>query len=162
VEENKIKINLLFNLLYKYTMSETIEYLFDNVGPQVSNILKFVLTQDPIKVAIGMSLGLAFTKVGTSVIDSFIKPLVQIFLHLFSKSGFTYNIYGVTFSIGSIIEQIIVFIIFITLLYYFVIIPVGNLKAKYNINVQTSTCPYCYTLVNPEATRCQACTSQLK
>jgi large conductance mechanosensitive channel len=142
-------------------MADTIGYLFDNVGPQVSNILKFLLIQDSIKVAIGMALGLAFTNLGTTVIGSFIRPMVQTFLHMFSKTGFTYHIFGSTFSVGTILEQILIFIIFVIIVYYLIIIPINNLKVKYNINPQTVACPYCTTLISPEATRCPACTSQL-
>ncbi len=132
-----------------------------SISKETINILKFILIQDPIKVAIGMALGLSVKTFFTQVTDEFIKPLVTLFLHLFSKSGFNYTVFGQQFGIGNVIEQLVVFVLFIVLMYYGVIKPINNLKEKYNIEQKSVKCPYCTTLISPEATRCPACTSQL-
>ena len=136
--------------------------LFDNLSPQLTNVLKFILIQDPVKIAIGFSLGLALSKIFTEIIDDTIRPLVQIFLKLFSKTGFKYTLYGSTFDFGKILEQLLAFFIFILVLYYGFIQPVSELKKDFNIDQDTVSCPYCKTLINENAIKCPACTSELK
>ena len=140
---------------------EQTELIFDNISPAFTNILKFLLVQDPVKIAIGLALGFSLSKIFTEVISDLITPLIHIFLHFFSESGFNYNILGSSFNIGKIFEQLIVFFIFIIVLYYGFVVPINKLKEKYNIEQKSVQCPYCKTLINNLATKCPACTSNL-
>ena len=142
-------------------MEQPYEYLLDGISPAFTNILKFLLIQDPVKIAVGFALGLSISNVFTEIIGNLIKPIIHLILHFFSKSGFNYNILGTSFNIGNMFEQIIIFFIFILVLYYGFIVPINNLKTKYNITQQTFKCPYCTTLISPTATRCPACTSDI-
>ena len=135
---------------------------FKYLSPKLKNVLNFILVQDPVKVAVGLSLGLALTKIFTEIIDGTIRPLVQVFLKLFSESGFKYVLSGSTFDIGKVLEQLIAFFIFIIVLYYGFVEPINNLKKEYNIDQKTKQCEYCKLLINPNATRCPNCTSELK
>ena len=117
------------------------------IQESLNNLIKFILLQDPVKIAIGFALGMAFSKIGLSIISNVINPIVH-----FKLSEFKFK---------DIIEQIITLFIFILILYYFVIVPINNLKDRYNINVKTAMCPYCKSLINPSATKCSSCTSQL-
>lgn len=141
---------------------EPIQLFYDNISPEFMNILKFILIQDPVKIAIGMALGLSISKIFTEIIGDLIKPLIHVFLNIFSKTGFNYIFYGSAFNIGAVIEQLIIFVIFIVLLYYVFVLPINKLKVKYNIEQKTVTCPYCTTLINPLAIKCPACTSELE
>ena len=117
------------------------------IQESLNNLIKFILLQDPVKIAIGFALGMAFSKIGLSIISDVINPIVH-----FNLSEFNFK---------DIIEQIITLFIFIIILYYLVIVPINNLQKKYNIGIKTAMCPYCKSLINPSATKCSSCTSQL-
>ena len=117
------------------------------IQESLNNLIKFILLQDPVKIAIGFAVGMAFSKIGLSIISTVINPIVH-----FNLSEFNFK---------DIIEQIITLFIFIIILYYLVIVPINNLQKKYNIGIKTAMCPYCKSLINPSATKCSSCTSQL-
>ena len=119
----------------------------NSIKNSIDNLIKFILLQDPVKIAIGFALGMAFSKIGLSIISDFVNPIVHLKIS--------------EFKFKNIIEQIITLFIFLLILYYFVIIPINNLKEKYNIDMKTAMCPYCKSLINPNATKCSSCTSQL-
>jgi large conductance mechanosensitive channel len=137
------------------------EILQQNVSRNYNDILNFILFGNPINIAIGMALGIVASKFGTGILTDVVQPVVHSFLTLFSKTGFNYTINGSQFNFGNVLEQIIVFVLFIVLLYFLIIKPVKNLNKKFNINNNTLQCQYCYTMVNPLATKCPACTSEL-
>jgi large conductance mechanosensitive channel len=138
------------------------ENIFYDVSPSLTKVLKFILVQDPVKIAIGFVLGLAISKLFTQFMIDFVVPVVKLILLKMSKTGFNYKVGPVDIKLGSLIEQLITFAIFIILLYYGFVLPVDQLRAKYNLNQSTVACPYCTTLINPAAIKCPACTSDLK
>ena len=143
-------------------MNKQFDVFYDQTSKGFTNVLKFLLVQDPIKVAVGMALGLSVKTLFTHLTDELVKPLVHIIIGFISKSGLNFSIFGQTFGIGNVVEQSIIFILFLSLLFFGFVNPIDKLRAKYNLDQKTSACPYCRTLINPEATRCPACTSQLK
>ena len=155
----KIKIKVLNKKRYMYS---PFYVFYDVISPAITNILKFVLLQDPVKIAIGVTLAYAFSKLVMQLNTGLITPLVKTFIRLVSKSEFKFTIKGVNYDFGGIIEQLIMLILVLIIIYYLIIVPVNKLKQKYNIDQQTLSCPFCTTLINPGATRCPSCTSDLK
>jgi large conductance mechanosensitive channel len=152
-----------FNNFYKNIPVSPINVFYKTASPQLFNILKFILTQDPINIAIGTGLGFAFTTSFTKIINNLITPFIKYIGYFILKLAGTNPGYPrLDFNIYDTIEQIIVLIVFIIFIYYVVVLPVTALKKKYNIEQQTKQCPYCKMLINPLATRCPSCTSQLK
>ena len=47
------------------------------IQESLNNLIKFILLQDPVKIAIGFALGMAFSKIGLSIISNVINPIVQ-------------------------------------------------------------------------------------
>jgi len=111
---------------------ENINIFYRDVSQGYSNVLKFILTQNSIRIAIGMALGIGLSNTCLKIINDVIKPLV-----------------------------LITFIIFVIIIYYGIIVPLGKLEKKYNINDNTQQCPYCMSLINSNATKCPSCTSEL-
>ena len=134
---------------------------YDRLSKSSMDILKFLLIQDPVKLAIGVVFGMAISRVFLAFITDIISPLLTGLLRTVSSTGFNYNINGAEFKFGNTIEQIVAFIIICCLLYYLVVLPINKLKVKYNIEQRTTPCMYCKTLINPLATRCPNCTSEL-
>ena len=113
----------------------------------IENLLKFILTQDPINIAIGMSLGVAFSKISLALISDIVTPIIHLNIS--------------EFKFGNIIEQLVIFIIFIIIFYSLIVKPINKLKIKYNVGIKNSQCPYCFTLINSLSTKCSSCTSLL-
>ncbi len=128
---------------------------------KIDNLLKFIISQDPVKIAIGISLGIVFTQLSVSIISDIVNPIVNIITKLILKNGLKFKINDSEFNFNGVIEKLITFIIFTIIIYYIIIIPIVKLKDKYNINTESSQCPYCKTLINRNSSRCSACTSQL-
>jgi len=131
------------------------------VSPAFENILKFILLQDPIKIAVGVTLAYVLSKLVVKISDGILAPFIRILIKMISKSEFTFKLGDSTFKFGTVIEQLLIFILYIFILYFLFIVPVNNLSIKYNINQKTVGCPFCMTLINPNATRCPSCTSRL-
>jgi len=142
-------------------MSKPFGFIYEDLSPLFQNVLKFVLIQDPVKIATGFILGASINKLFQVFLESLVKPLLVIIVLYLSKSGFRYTLAGQTFDVGSLIIEIVLFITFMIIFYYLFVGPIESLKEEYNIEQKTIDCPYCMTLINPSATRCPACTSQL-
>jgi large conductance mechanosensitive channel len=141
---------------------DTYRVFFDTISPSFTNLLKFILIQDPVKIAVGMALGLNANKLLTEVVGGVVSPLVGGFIKLFSETGFNYNFGGMDFNFGNILQQIILFAIFLIVLFFGFVGPIDKLRKKYNIEQKSVGCPYCTTLISPFATRCPSCTSEIK
>ncbi len=142
-------------------MSKQFTDIYDDVSPLFQNVLRFILIQDPVKIATGFTVGMFVTDFFKKLIDSVVKPLLFIILAKFSESGFVYTLAGQQFNVGSLLTELVVFFVFMAIFYYGFVGPIDNLKRKYNIDQKTADCPYCKTIINPKATRCPSCTSQL-
>ena len=153
-------MNTLPNQFYKNLYPNDFRNIY-KIAPGLQNVLKFILIQDPIKIATGFTMGFFVNNLIQDFLNKIIKPLVTIILGVFSTSHFAYTVSGQTFDVGSILTQLVIFIVFICIFYFGIVNPVDKLKQRYNIEQKTAACPYCKTIINPEATRCPACTSQL-
>ena len=142
-------------------MSKQFTTLYDDVSPLFQDVLKFILIQDPVKIATGFTVGMFVTDFFKRLIDTVVKPLIFIVLAKFSETGFVYKVAGQSFNIGSLITELVVFFVFMIVFYYGFVGPIDGLKSKYNIDQKTADCPYCKSIINPTATRCPSCTSQL-
>jgi large conductance mechanosensitive channel len=142
-------------------MSKQFTALYDDVSPLFQNVLKFILIQDPVRIATGFTVGMFVTDFFKRLIDTVVKPLIFIVLAKFSETGFVYKVSGQSFNIGSLITELVVFFVFMVVFYYGFVGPIDGLKQKYNIDQKTADCPYCKSIINPTATRCPSCTSQL-
>ncbi len=135
--------------------------LYKDISPIFQNVFKYVLIQDPIKIASGFTLGFFIKDFIEQFLNKFLKPILMIVLSIFSKSSFSYTIAGQEIDFGGIFIQIVIFTTFMFIFYYGFVNPIDKLRERYNIDQKTSACPYCKTLINREATRCPSCTSQL-
>lgn len=148
---------------YKIFYRPAFNVLEDTVSPQFFNLIKFLLTQNPINMAIGTGLGFAFTTSTTKIIDNLITPSIKYTEYSILKlTGGSPEFPKLNFNIYGTIEQIVIMIVFIVFLYYAVVLPINTLKKKYNIDQKTKACQYCKVLIDPSATRCPSCTSHLK
>ena len=139
---------------------------------------EFAVKGNVMDLAIGVIIGGAFGKIVTSLVNDMIMPIIGL---LIGKVDFT-NLFisldgrefpslaaaveagAPTFNYGIFINTIIEFLI-ITFSIFIVIRQLNKFKKKEEIveeEVTTKKCPYCYTEIHLDATRCPNCTSELE
>jgi large conductance mechanosensitive channel len=132
-----------------------------------------------LDLAIGIIIGVAFSAIINSFVNDIIMPPIGLglgrvdFANLFAvlKEGSPAAPYlsleaakaagAVTLNYGIFINTVISFLI-IALVLFFIIKTVNNLSKKEKAEVNTKSCPYCFTIINLKATRCPNCTSEIK
>ncbi|MDF2886452.1 MAG: large conductance mechanosensitive channel protein [Lacrimispora sp.] len=142
---------------------------------------EFILRGNVVDLAVGVIIGGAFQGIVSSLVKDVISPLIGVitggvdfsnqFLLLYkAQEGAAVQTLaeaqarGPVFAYGAFITSVINFLIMAVVI--FLIIkginvlrgskPTGSTAAAENKN-----CPFCYQPINPKATRCPHCTSQL-
>ncbi len=131
-----------------------------------------------VDLAVGIIIGVAFSAVINSLVKDILMPPIGLalgkvdFVNLFAvlKQGVPAGPYlsleaarsagAVTLNYGVFVNTVISFII-IALVIFLIIKGINSLKKKEEAKVITKSCPYCFSVINLEATRCPNCTSKL-
>jgi large conductance mechanosensitive channel len=136
---------------------------------------EFVARGNVIDLAVGVVLGGAFGKIVSSLVNDIIMPPIGMvlgsvdFADLFiNLSGGTYpslaaaqEAGAVTINYGAFLNTIIEFLI-VAFALFFLISQVNRLQRPTPEPAPaTKQCPYCFTQIPVQATRCPNCTSQL-
>jgi len=125
---------------------------------------EFALRGNVISLAVGMIIGLAFQGVITSLTDNILSPIIGMFVRG-NLDGLELAVLGVTLRYGAFITSVINFVILAFVVFLIVQgmnrLMAANDKKKAEEDA-THTCPFCRTVIDPDATRCPACTSELK
>jgi len=137
----------------------------------------FINKGNIVELAIGLTLGVAFSAIVNSLVNDIIMPPIGLalgevdFLDLFVvlREGSPASPYitlaaakqagAVTLNYGIFVNTIITFLI-IAVVLFFIIKTMSSFKKKKA--TATKLCPYCITAINIKATRCPNCTSKLK
>lgn len=141
---------------------------------------EFAVKGNIIDLAIGVIIGGAFGKIVTSLVNDIVMPLIglvlgkidfsNLFIPLGSGSFATIEeakTAGVaTLNYGLFINNIIDFLI-VAFSIFMVVKQLSRLKKREEVTeveapVLTKQCPYCFTEINKDATRCPNCTSVLE
>ena len=145
----------------------------------------FIMRGNVVDLAVGIVIGVAFGAVVTSFVKDVIMPPVGLalgrvdFTNLFAvlQEGAVAGPYSslaaaqeagaVSINYGVFIMTIISFIIIAAVVFFFVVRPVTQIRARQKVAEaapapNTKECPYCYTTIAIKATRCPNCTSELK
>ena len=111
-------------------------------------------------MAVGVTIGAAFGKVVTAVIDIFLTPVLDALPKM--EGGGT----GIAGAFISFLAVVVEFLL--TALVLFLIIKAMNKakdltkKPEKPAAPTTKKCPYCLSVIPDEATRCPHCTSHLE
>lgn len=126
----------------------------------------FILRGNVVDLAVGIMIGAAFSGVVNALVNDIITPLIPAgsgSLGTFQQTApFTHK----PIMYGAFIQAVISFLILAFVIYFFVVLPVNALIARYKPKQNeaaptTRDCPYCFSSVNIMATRCAYCTSPL-
>ncbi len=128
------------------------------VKGMLSEFKEFALKGNAITLAIGVVMGAAFNAIINSVVNNLFNPLIGVLLGGVNLEKQTFQIWGVTFGWGAVVEASINFVVVAIAL--FIVVKVVSAMDK-EPDPTHYPCPFCTTDVANEATRCPACTSEL-
>jgi large conductance mechanosensitive channel len=139
---------------------------------------EFAMRGNVIDLAVGIIIGGAFGSIVSSLVNDIIMPIIgrllgslnfaDLFINLTPEKAaaslkIAKDLGAATINYGVFINAIINFAI-IALVLFFLIKAMNSVRkpAPAAAAPDTKECPYCFTKVPKKATRCPACTSELK
>ena len=114
----------------------------------------FLLKQNIVALAIAVVVGTALNTLVKALVDDFIMPIVAALGPGGEWQTATWNVGSIKFGIGDFIAALINFLII-----GFVAWRISKIFVK--PDAPKKDCPYCRMPMDPAATRCPSCTSQL-
>ena len=133
----------------------------------------FAIKGNAISMAVGIMIGGAFQTIINSLINDMISPVIGIFVRQ-NFDNLELYLFGSVIRYGAFITALLNFLIMALVIFLFVraMNRAENLYYKKkkkdaqlaeaeNPTPEPRTCPYCYSVVHEQATRCGACTSEL-
>ncbi len=131
----------------------------------MSGFKKFLLRGNVVDLAIAVVIGAAFGAVVQALVKDLITPLIGAFGGVPDFSAWFFTVNSSKFLIGDFINALIYFVIIAAVVYYFVVLPVSRLMARYSPEppppAPTRECPYCLSKIPVKAARCAFCTSDI-
>jgi len=128
----------------------------------------FVMRGDVITVAIGLVVALAFSNLVKAFTDSVINPLIAA-VQPGTKFGLGWQLGDAgskaTFlDIGSFISAIIYFVVFMTAVYFMIVVPYKHIQTRRGVTVfgdepATKACQECMSDIPEAARKCKYCAS---
>jgi large conductance mechanosensitive channel len=144
----------------------------------------FITRGNVIDMAVGIIIGIAFGLVVNSFVKDIIMPPIGLalgdvdFINLFVvlKEGLVPGPYAsladaqaagaVTINYGTFVNTVVNLVIIAAVVFFLIVRPVARMQARKKAEepaaATTKECPYCFTSIPIQASRCPNCTSELK
>lgn len=138
---------------------------------------EFAARGNVVDLAVGVIIGAAFGKVVTSVVNDLIMPPIGMALGRIDFSNLFVALNGVTYAslaeakaatppaptlnFGLFLNTCLEFLI-VAFAVFLLVKQVNRLKGPAPVVVDGRDCPFCLTKIPLKATRCAACTSEVK
>lgn len=121
----------------------------------------FAMRGNVMDLAIAVIIGGAFGKIIASLVNDVLMPLIGLLLGGLDFSGLAITVRDASINYGLFIQSVVDFIIVAFVIFMLVRTMNRMKKPEPAAEPTTKTCPYCFTMVAIQATRCPNCTSQL-
>ena len=135
---------------------------------------EFIARGNVVELAIAVVIGAAFGRVITSLVEGVIMPPIGLLLGNVDFSNLFLDLSGErpqslaeaelkglpVIKVGAFLNDVITFLI-IALVIFLIVKAINRLKRR-EVDEMTRECPYCFSTIHVEATRCSACTSQIE
>jgi len=124
---------------------------------------EFALRGNVMSLAVGMIIGMAFQNLVSSLTDNILSPLIGLFVGQ-NFDALELHIFGIELRYGLFITSVVNFVILafvVFLLVKFMNRLLEGHKHKEEAPPPERHCQFCKTVIDKEATRCPACTSNL-
>lgn len=124
----------------------------------------FILRGNVVDLAVAVIIGAAFGAVVTSLTTNIITPLISAVVSKPNFSSLVLTVHGGKIQYGDFLNALLDFLIKASVVYFFIVVPVGYLLAKVKGPVPdappvTKPCPECLSDIPVAAKRCKFCTS---
>ena len=124
---------------------------------------KFILRGNVVDLAVGIVIGAAFATLVAALTASLITPIIAAIIGKPNFGNLSFTINGSLFTYGAFLNALISFVIIASAVYFFVVLPVNALMARYGKEPDpespTKDCPECLSSIPEGARRCLFCTS---
>jgi large conductance mechanosensitive channel len=122
----------------------------------------FVLRGNVVDLAVAVIIGAAFNGVVNSLVADVFNPMIAATIGKPDFSSVVLHVGSGTIKIGSFFNAVVSFLIVAFVVYFFIVLPVSKLMARFKppvVAVTTmKTCPQCKSEIPIDATRCAHCT----
>lgn len=126
----------------------------------------FILRGNVLDLAVAVVIGAAFGAVIASLVENILTPLIAAIVGEPDFSSLSFEINNSQIMYGAFLNALIAFLLVAAAVFFFVIKPFNLLMERRRKQTEadptTRECPYCMTVVPIAATRCPACTSELR
>jgi large conductance mechanosensitive channel len=122
----------------------------------------FILRGNVVDLAVGVMIGAAFNGLVTALVKDILTPIIAAIFQQPDFSGLTFTINGSQFLYGDFLNAIVSFLIIAIAIYFFVVLPVNKLMARFKgpaAPMTTKQCPECMSSIPVGAKKCAFCTS---
>ena len=123
----------------------------------------FVLRGNVVDLAVGVVIGAAFGAVVTAFVKDLLTPLIAAVAGKPDFSAFYGEVHGAKFLYGDFLNALISFLLIAAAVYYFVVLPVNALMARFHREEPAAKmqCPQCLSDIPIGAHKCAFCASAL-
>ena len=125
----------------------------------------FALRANAIDLAIGVTVGAAFTAVVTAIVQGLFTPIISALAGNANFATLTFHINKSAFKYGEVINSIISLLVIAAVMFFLVVKPLNALRRNLGFEAdETPTrakCPACLSEIPLAATRCAFCTEVL-
>ena len=125
----------------------------------------FVMRGNVLDLAVAVIIGGAFGKIISSLVNDILMPLIGLLMGGVNFAGLSFTVGEAVVTWGNFVQAIVDFLIVAFVI--FLIVKSANKTKKEEAPAPppeptTKDCPYCFTTIAIQATRCPNCTSELK
>jgi len=128
---------------------------------------KFILRGNVVDLAVAVVIGAAFGAVVTSLVKSFVTPLIAAIGGQPDFSSLSFTVNGSRFLYGEFINAVVSFLIISGVVFFFIVVPLNKLMSRMDPEDDVDSpaereCPECLSAIPTEAKRCKYCTAASK
>jgi large conductance mechanosensitive channel len=124
---------------------------------------EFAIRGNVVDLAVAVIIGGAFGKIISSLVGDILMPLIGLFIGGIDFSGLALTVGNASIAYGAFIQALIDFVI-IAFVIFLMLRFINSFQKPEPPAAEpvTKECPYCFTTIAIQATRCPNCTSELK
>jgi len=122
---------------------------------------KFLISGNLVTMAVAFVVGLAIVALITALVNDIIDPLIGAAGHINFNSLGILTINGSPLMGGALLGAIINFLVLMLVVFFLIAYPYQKYQARKAAATPpgTKNCPFCYSSINIQATRCAFCTA---
>lgn len=124
---------------------------------------KFLLQGNLVQLAVAVVIGAVFAELITAFTEGFVTPLLGIFGGVPTFADLYFEINDSQFMYGQFVDAFISFLLTAAILYFLVVLPISKALEKVVKSEEATTreCPFCFSDISKQATKCPNCTSEV-